>query len=96
MSNVLFILTSHDRMLNDDPTGVWLEEFALPWQRLTNAGHRVTVSSIRGGQVPIDPNSEPEAEQREQWQKAIAELQSTPAFDSLDAEGGGGGPRDGL
>ena len=84
MSHVLFVLTSHDRMLNGDPTGVWLEEFAVPYQRLRQAGHEVTVASVAGGAVPIDPNSAVGEEQVRAWQEAIDQLADTPSFDTLD------------
>ncbi|MFE8069904.1 type 1 glutamine amidotransferase domain-containing protein [Marinobacteraceae bacterium S3BR75-40.1] len=86
MSRILFVLTSHDRMLNGDPTGVWLEEFAVPYLKLREAGHEVTVSSVAGGPVPVDPNSEPEAAQKEAWAEAIEQLKDTPAFLELNAD----------
>lgn len=85
MSRILFILTNHDRMLNGEPTGLWLEEFAVPYQMLREAGHEVSVASVAGGQVPIDPNSSVDDEQARVWQDAIDELAATPAFDTLDA-----------
>ncbi|MBJ7413992.1 MAG: type 1 glutamine amidotransferase domain-containing protein [Niveispirillum sp.] len=87
MSNILFILTSHDRMLNGEPTGVWLEEHAVPYLAFTRAGHQVTVTSIAGGKVPVDPKSAPTVEQANAWEQAIAALSDTPAFDTLDTDG---------
>lgn len=86
MSAVLFVLTSHDRMSNGDPTGVWLEEYAVPWMRLTDAGHEVTVASVAGGDVPVDPNSEPSEEQAREWSEAIRRLKGTPALDTFSAD----------
>ena len=57
MSRILFILTSHDRLLDGKPTGLWLEEHAVPFMAFTEAGHEVTVTSVAGGDVPVDPNS---------------------------------------
>ncbi|KPF87372.1 hypothetical protein IP70_04175 [alpha proteobacterium AAP38] len=87
MSKILFILTSHDRMLNGEPTGVWLEEHAVPYLAFTRAGHQVTVTSIAGGKVPVDPKSAPTVEQANAWEQAIAALSDTPAFDTLDTDG---------
>lgn len=84
MSKVLFILTSHRHMLTGEPTGVWLEEFAVPYLALTAAGHTVTVASVAGGAVPVDPNSAPQDDQRAAWAEAIAALEDTPAFDTVD------------
>ncbi|MEQ6886950.1 type 1 glutamine amidotransferase domain-containing protein [Salicola sp. Rm-C-2C1-2] len=86
MSRILFVLTNHDRMLNGDPTGVWLEEFAVPYQMLREKGHEVTVSSVAGGQVPVDPNSAVDDDQARAWQDAIDQLASTPAFETLDTD----------
>lgn len=86
MSAVLFVLTSNDRMSNGDPTGVWLEEYAVPWMRLTEAGHEVTVASVAGGDVPVDPNSEPNEEQAREWSEAIRRLRGTPALDTCSAD----------
>jgi len=87
MSKILFILTSHDRMLNGEPTGIWLEEHAVPYMAFTRAGHEVTVTSIAGGKVPVDPKSAPTVEQVNAWEPAIATLSDTPAFDTLDSDG---------
>src|SRR5262249_2281801 len=40
-------------------TGVWLEELAVPYMRFVDAGADVTVTSIMGGKIPVDPRSTP-------------------------------------
>ena len=57
--NVLFVVTSHDRMgvLRNRKTGIWLEDLAVPHGILSDAGYNVTVSSPLGGEVPVDPDS---------------------------------------
>ena len=57
--NVLFVVTSHDRMgvLRNRKTGIWLEDLAVPHRILSDAGYSVTVSSPLGGEVPVDPDS---------------------------------------
>lgn len=87
MSKILFILTSHDRMLNGEPTGLWVEEHAVPYNAFTKAGHEVVVTSVAGGKVPVDPKSTPSAEEAEKWADAIAVLADTPAFDTLATDG---------
>jgi putative intracellular protease/amidase len=58
MKNILFVLTSNDKMGDtDNKTGFWIEEFAAPYYILTDAGYNVTLASPKGGQPPIDPNS---------------------------------------
>jgi len=87
MSKILFILTSHDRMLNGEPTGLWAEEHAVPYLAFTRAGHEVVVSSMAGGRVPVDPKSAPTPDQALAWKPALDRLNDTPAFDTLDADG---------
>lgn len=61
MKNILFVLTSNDEMGNTgNKTGFWVEEFAAPYYILTDAGYNVTLASPKGGQPPIDPNSDTE------------------------------------
>lgn len=85
MSKILFVLTNYKYLLNGEPTGLWLEEFAVPYLALTDAGHEVEVTSVTGGDVPIDPNSTPTEEQANEWKPAMAKLKSTPAFNSINA-----------
>lgn len=55
---ILIILTSHASLGDTGHnTGVWLEEFTTPYYEFVEAGAKIDVASIRGGQVPIDPNS---------------------------------------
>ncbi len=54
------VVTSHASMGNTGkPTGLWLEELAVPYTRFADAGADVTVASIHGGKVPVDPRSTP-------------------------------------
>ncbi|MDA5194538.1 type 1 glutamine amidotransferase domain-containing protein [Govanella unica] len=56
--HILFILTSHATLGSSGrKTGSWLEELAAVYNRLTDAGHRVTFASPAGGAAPIDPMS---------------------------------------
>lgn len=85
MSKILFVLTNYKYLLNGEPTGLWLEEFAVPYLALTDAGHEVEVTSVTGGDVPIDPNSTPTEQQANEWKPAMAKLNATPAFSSINA-----------
>ncbi|BAU12971.1 hypothetical protein LEP3755_35070 [Leptolyngbya sp. NIES-3755] len=100
MTKILIVTTSHDRFEGADPhpTGVWLEEFALPYLELLNNGIEMTIASPKGGEMPIDPRSLPTPEQEKAWQSAIkaskqtvklSEVQSTN-FDALFLPGGHG------
>jgi putative intracellular protease/amidase len=55
---ILIITTSHASMGGSgEQTGVWLEELTTPYDAVTDAGAHVTVASIAGGAVPVDPRS---------------------------------------
>ena len=57
---ILMVVTSHATMgETGKATGLWLEELAVPYQRFVEAGADVTVASIHGGKVPVDPRSTP-------------------------------------
>jgi len=51
------VVTSHDRIDAEHPTGIWLSEFSEPYALFREAGYEVTVASIRGGKAPVDPRS---------------------------------------
>lgn len=58
---VLFVLTSHDKLGDTEhKTGFWLEEFAAPYYFLKDAKVDITLASPKGGQPPLDPNSDSE------------------------------------
>ena len=43
--------------MGGNPTGLWLSELADPYYALKEAGLDVTIASIAGGAIPIDPGS---------------------------------------
>jgi putative intracellular protease/amidase len=64
--NILFVLTSHDALgETGEKTGFWIEEFTTPYYVLADAGAEITIASPKGGQPPVDPNSELEDAQSE-------------------------------
>ncbi len=96
MAKVLFILTSHDALGDTGkPTGFYIDEMAVPYWALTDAGHEVTIASVKGGRPPIDPNSldddvskRPEPVTRFLSDPdARAKLDDTPAVADVTAEG---------
>ncbi|CAM1333156.1 type 1 glutamine amidotransferase domain-containing protein [Tenacibaculum aestuariivivum] len=57
--NILFVLTSHDKLGNTDKkTGFWVEEFANPYYALLDKGATITIATPKGGAAPIDPSSD--------------------------------------
>lgn len=79
--HILFVVTSHDRIDEEKPTGIWLSEFAEPYELFVQAGYQITVASVRGGKAPIDPRSLPKDET--QWAEAIAALEQTVPLSSV-------------
>ncbi len=95
---ILIVVTSHDHIDATHPTGLWFEEFAIPYKEFISQGFEITVASIRGGNVPIDPRSEPKPEEAEQTAQArdvllqtrtISEVRAT-GFDAIFLPGGHG------
>ena len=57
-ARILFVVTSTATMgEGGDATGLWLEEFTVPYVALTDAAQSIEVVSTVGGVVPIDPRS---------------------------------------
>ncbi|MES9854459.1 MAG: type 1 glutamine amidotransferase domain-containing protein [Candidatus Thiodiazotropha sp. L084R] len=77
LHSLLMIVTSFSEISPGEPTGLWLEEFAVPYIEFTNQGYRVSVASVKGGKAPIDPRSDPTAEQAETWAAALNALEET-------------------
>ncbi|MGB3688250.1 MAG: type 1 glutamine amidotransferase domain-containing protein [Jannaschia helgolandensis] len=93
MANVLFILTSHDKLGDTgNPTGFYIDEMAAPYWALTDAGHDITIASVKGGKPPIDPNSLDDDPAKRPAPvtrflddaTASAKLENTPAVAPLD------------
>lgn len=103
---ILFVVTSHDQLGNTGhKTGFWVEEFAAPYYTFKDAGFDVIVATPKGGQAPIDPNSEAPAAQTaatvryyqdEDVQKVIAHTQQLSKVSAADYDAvfypGGHGP----
>jgi putative intracellular protease/amidase len=86
MANILMIVTSAGRMPNGKGTGLWLEEFAVPYDVLRDAGHEVTVASPKGGDTPIDPHSAGDAQKHPVWEDAANRLQQAHPLEGLRAD----------
>ena len=56
---ILMVLTSHDQLGDTgQKTGFWLEEFATPYYLFKDSNAEVTLVSPKGGQPPLDRNSD--------------------------------------
>ena len=77
---VLIVATSCNHLPSGHPTGLWAEEFAVPYMAFANAGIDVVVASPAGGEVPIDEKSKPGDSEAREWAPALAALRSTSAL----------------
>lgn len=57
--SVLFISTSYKDITDEIKTGVWLEELTVPYNVFKEAGFKVTISTVDGNEIPVDPHSLP-------------------------------------
>src|SRR5258706_5397502 len=73
---ILLVLTSHDTLGNTGrKTGFWLEEGAAPYYVFRDAGVTLTLASSKGGQPPVDPESDDPGNQT----PAMARFKQDPA-----------------
>lgn len=82
----LIVTTSCDRLPSGHPTGLWAEEYAVPFMALSNAGVKVVVASPEGGAVPVDQKSKPGDGEAREWAPALSALQATVALASVKDE----------
>jgi putative intracellular protease/amidase len=82
----LIVATSCNRLPSGHPTGLWAEEFAVPYMTLTDNGVEVVVASPAGGAVPVDEKSQPSQSDAKEWAAALVALQSTVALQSVANE----------
>ncbi|QHN50090.1 type 1 glutamine amidotransferase domain-containing protein [Geobacillus stearothermophilus] len=82
---VLMVVTNHTTITDDHKTGLWLEEFAVPYLVFKEKGYDVKVASIQGGEVPLDPRSINEKDPS--WAEAEAVLKNTTRLSKDDAHG---------
>src|SRR5260370_16880462 len=84
LKRILMVVTNSGHLDAQHPTGVWFEEFAIPYQEFRANGFEVTVASPRGGETPIDPRSETSPEQAREATEAREALQNTLRLDSIN------------
>ncbi|MCU5745560.1 type 1 glutamine amidotransferase domain-containing protein [Staphylococcus sp. SQ8-PEA] len=77
---VLFVLTSASQYSDGTETGLWLEEASEPYQILTQSDIKVDVVSVKGGEVPIDPNSTQNGE-LEKYNDFVDLIKDVPSID---------------
>ncbi|NQD36714.1 type 1 glutamine amidotransferase domain-containing protein [Permianibacter sp. IMCC34836] len=83
--HLLLVVTSASRMSTGKATGLWLEEFAVPYLQFRQSAVRLTVASPAGGAAPIDPASAAELDAHPEWQPAVAALAHTDVLSNVHA-----------
>jgi putative intracellular protease/amidase len=83
--NILMVVTGFSRIDEQHSTGLWLEEFAVPYLAFCTAGYGVTVASPSGGQAPIDAESTA-GDIPAQWLKAAGVLQNTQVLGDIHCQ----------
>lgn len=86
MKKILIVATNTSRMGDSNnivETGVWLEEFAVPFYAFKAAGFDITVASPLGGVSPIDPASL-ECKNPTEWDYTKKDLDNTAKLADID------------
>src|SRR6478735_8243408 len=90
---IVIVLTSHDTLGNTGrKTGFWLEELAAPYFVFKDSGTQVVLASPKGGQPPLEPESNEPAFQTDITRRfeadaaANAQLAATVRLESVKQE----------
>lgn len=84
-NKILMVVTSHIRIDESHQTGLWLEEVAVPYLEFRDHGFDVVLSSIKGGEAPIDERSKPTDEQAKLWSEVLIALEDTVPVSKLSS-----------
>lgn len=80
---ILMVVTNACEAQNHDRTGVWLEEFAVPYLAFIKQDYMVTVATPTGDIAPVDPASESLIRDIK-WNEAKKALNDTLPLDTVD------------
>ncbi|MFY4775429.1 type 1 glutamine amidotransferase domain-containing protein [Metabacillus sp. RGM 3146] len=83
MKKVLMVLTNASKIDEKHETGLWLSEFAEPYNEFKKRGFAVTAASPEGGKIPIDQNSV-EDNIPDDFDEAIGVLQNTEVLSTIN------------
>lgn len=84
VTKILIVVTSFGRIDADHQTGIWLEEFSVPYQIFSDAGYTITVASPEGGKAPVDPRSMTDQTKPEHADQALNLLAQTLPLKEID------------
>lgn len=77
--SILIVVSDTSKLTDGTETGVWFEEFAIPYTSLIDKGYEVTTASPNGGQIPIDPESI-----NDKWETAKIALKNVKRLCAVD------------
>lgn len=83
---ILMVVTSHGQIDERHPTGIWLEEVAVPYLLFRQAGFSITIASPLDGVSPIDPRSLPTETKAKEWAEPLTRLKHTAFLQDMMAE----------
>ncbi|MDD3236760.1 MAG: type 1 glutamine amidotransferase domain-containing protein [Candidatus Gastranaerophilales bacterium] len=81
MKKILIVTTNVSEITPEIKTGVWLEEFAIPYLNFLEAGFDIIIASPNGGLSPVDPKSIDE-----KYQNYVAKLNDTKALEDREIQ----------
>ncbi len=82
--NILMVVTNVDHFHDGKhKTGLWFEEFAVPFNTFLENGYHIKVTSLKGGKIPLDPASENLIKDIK-WHDAKNALEDTIRLDQVD------------
>lgn len=77
------VVTQADHFDEKHKTGLWFEEFAVPYLAFIEQGYTVIVATPAGGAAPLDPDSENLLDDI-RWNKAKEALGDTEQLNTVD------------
>ncbi len=86
MAKILMVVTNHSELPNGHKTGLWLEEYAVPYNEFGGAGFDVVTASPHGGAAPIDPRSFEEDKAVTTYAGALEQVKQTTRLGDIDPE----------
>ncbi len=82
----ILMVTTNTSQINDEiPTGVYFEEFAVPYLTFEATGYDITVASPEGGLSPVDPESYSCSNPME-WDKTKKHLDDTEKLSDVNLD----------
>jgi putative intracellular protease/amidase len=84
MTRILMVVTSHDELLNGHKTGLWLDEYGIPYNEFAAAGFDIVTASPKGGGAPIDPRSFEAKAATSTFAKAMEQLERTRRLEEIE------------